>query len=151
MKSDKILAALALALLIPAAHAAELAWAATSVVTKMDQASGQFARRGLAMFPGEVVPFTIEGQILSTEGAVQTFRTKIVYTFEDGSTLVQEGEGRTERQSATRNAQSGSGRFTAGTGRWAGVSGTTTSVGKGFYPSGDSHTEFKASYTLPAR
>jgi len=151
MKTNKILAALAVALLIPAAQAAELAWAATSVVTKVDQASGQFARRGLAMFPGEVVPFTIEGQILSAEGAVQTYRTKIVYTFEDGSTLVQEGEGRTERQSASRNTQSGSGRFTAGTGRWAGVSGTTTSVGKGFYPSGDSHTEFKAQYTVPAK
>ena len=151
MKSNRILAALAVALLMPLAQAAELAWAATSVVTKMDQATGQFARRGLAMFPGEVVPFTIEGQIVSSEGNVQTFRTKIVYTFADGSTLVQEGEGRTERQSATRNAQSGSGRFTAGTGRWAGVSGTTTSTGQGFYPSGDSHTEFKASYTLPAK
>lgn len=151
MQTNKILTALAVALLIPAAQAAELAWAATSVVTKMDQASGQFARRGLAMFPGEVVPFTIEGQIVSSEGSVQTFRTKIVYTFEDGSTLVQEGEGRTERQSAARNVQSGTGRFTAGTGRWAGVSGSTTSTGRGFYPSGDSHTEFKASYTLPAK
>lgn len=151
MKSNKILTALAVALLIPAAQAADMAWPAVSVIAKMDQASGQFVRRGLAMFPGEVVPFTIEGQILSTEGAVQTFRTKIVYTFEDGSTLVQEGEGRAERQSATRNAQSGSGRFTAGTGRWAGVVGTTTSIGKGFYPSGDSYTEFKASYTLPAK
>lgn len=53
------------------------------------------------MFPGEVVPFTIEGEIVASEGNVQTFRTKIVYGFEDGSTLVQEGEGRTERQSAT--------------------------------------------------
>lgn len=151
MKPNKILASLAVALLIPAAQAAELAWTATSVVTKMDQASGQFARRGLAMFPGEVVPFTIEGQILGSEANAQTYRTKIVYTFEDGSTLVQEGEGRTERQSASRNVQSGSGRFTAGTGRWAGVSGTTSSTGRGFYPSGDGYTEFKASYTLPAK
>ena len=90
------------------------------------------------MFPGEVLPFTIEGQIVSAEGNVQSSRTKIVDTFEDGSTLVQESEGRTGRQSATRNAQRGSGRFTAGTGR-------------GIYPSGDGHTEFKASYTLPAK
>jgi hypothetical protein len=151
MKTNKILSALAVALLIPAAQAAELAWPAVSFVTKMDQASGQFARRGLATFPGEVVPFTIEGQMLSAEGNAQTFRTKIVYTFADGSTLVQEGEGRVERQSPSRNIQSGSGKFTAGTGRWAGVSGTTTSTGQGFYPSGDSHTEFKASYTLPAK
>ncbi len=151
MKTTKILTALAVALLIPAAQGAELAWSAVSVVTKMDQASGQFARRGLAMFPGEVVPFTIEGQMLATEGNAQTFRTKIVYTFVDGSTLVQEGEGRTERQSPSRNVQSGSGRFTAGTGRWAGVSGSTTSTGQGFYPAGDSHTEFKASYTLPPK
>lgn len=151
MKTPKILAALAVALLLPVAQAAELAWSTVSVVTKMDQASGQFARRGLAMFPGEVVPFTIEGQIVSVEGNVQTFRTKIVYTFEDGSTLVQEGEGRAERRSASRNVQSGSGRFTAGTGRWAGVSGSTASTGQGFYPSGDGYTEFKASYTLPAK
>jgi hypothetical protein len=151
MKTNRILSALAVALLIPAAQAAELTWSAISVVTRMDPASGQFARRGLAVFPGEVVPFTFEGQIVSADGNVQTFRTKIVYTFEDGSTLVQEGEGRTERQSATRNTQRGSGRFTAGTGRWAGVSGTTTSTGSGFYPSGDSHTEFQASYTLPAK
>ncbi|TXC67086.1 hypothetical protein FSC37_19150 [Piscinibacter aquaticus] len=91
MKPNKILAALAVALLIPASQGAELAWAATSVITKMDPATGQFARRGLAMFPGEIVPFTIEGQILTSEGPAQTFRTKIVYTFEDGSTLVQEG------------------------------------------------------------
>lgn len=151
MKTNKILTALALALLIPAAQAAELAWAATSVITRMDQATGQFARRGLAMFPGEVVPFTMEGQIFAVEGNVQSFRVKMVYTFQDGSTLVQEGEGRSERQSATRNVQSGSGRLTEGTGRWAGVSGSTTSTGQGFYPSGDSHTEFKASYTLPAK
>ena len=151
MTTNKILAALAVALLIPAARAADLAWPAVSVVAKMDQATGQFVRRGLAMFPGEVVPFAIEGQITSVAGNVQTFRTKIVYTFENGSTLVQEGEGRTERLSATRNTQSGSGRFTEGTGRWAGVTGTTTSTGQGFYPSGDSHTEFKASYSLPAK
>ena len=118
----------------------------------MDQSTGEFARRGLAMFKdGEVVPFRIEGKITSIEGNAQTYRTKIVYTFQDGSTLVQEGEGRTERQSAERNTQSGTGRFTAGTGRWEGVTGTTSSAGKGLTSFGDSFTEFKADYSLPAK
>ena len=135
-----------------AAHAAEMAWTATSYLVRMDQSTGEFARRGLAMFKdGEVVPFRIEGKITSIEGNAQTYRTKIVYTFQDGSTLVQEGEGRTERQSAERNTQSGTGRFTAGTGRWEGVTGTTSSAGKGLTSFGDSFTEFKADYSLPAK
>ena len=28
---------------------------------------------------------------------------------------------------------------------------STASTGQGFYPSGDGYTEFKASYTLPAK
>jgi hypothetical protein len=87
-------------------YAAEMAWTATSYVTRMDQSTGEFARRGLAMFKdGEVVPFRIEGKITSIEGNAQTYRTKIVYTFQDGSTLVQEGEGRrsASRPSATRS------------------------------------------------
>ncbi len=134
------------------AHAADMAWTATSYIVRMDQSTGEFARRGLAMFKdGEVVPFRIEGKITSSEGNAQTYRTKIVYTFQDGSTLVQEGEGRVERQSAERNTQTGTGRFTAGTGRWEGVSGTTSSVGKGLTSFGDSFTEFKAEYSLPAK
>ena len=144
--------AAAFGLVAQAAHAAEMAWTATSYLTRMDQSTGEFARRGLAMFKdGEVVPFRIEGKITSSEGNAQTYRTKIVYTFEDGSTLVQEGEGRAERQSAARNTQTGSGRFTAGTGRWEGVTGTTSSVGKGLTTFGDSFTEFKAEYSLPAK
>lgn len=135
-----------------AVHAAEMTWTATSYLVRMDQSTGEFARRGLAMFKdGEIVPFRIEGKILSSEGNAQTFRTKIVYTFPDGSTLVQEGEGRAERQSADRNTQSGTGRFTAGTGRWEGVSGTTSSVGRGLTSYGDTFTEFKADYSLPAK
>ncbi len=147
-----VFAVAALAAAAPAARAAEMAWTATSYLTRMDQSTGEFARRGLAMFKdGEVVPFRIEGKITSSEGNAQSYRTKIVYTFEDGSTLVQEGEGRAERQSAARNTQTGTGRFTAGTGRWEGVSGSTSSVGKGLTPYGDTFTEFKAEYSLPAK
>jgi hypothetical protein len=147
-----VLAAGALSLAAQAAHAVEMVWTATSYLTRMDQSTGEFARRGLAMFKdGEVVPFRIEGKLTSSEGNVQTYRTKIVYTFEDGSTLVQEGEGRSERQSAARNTQTGTGRFTAGTGRWEGVSGTTSSVGRGLTSFGDTFTEFKAEYSLPAK
>jgi hypothetical protein len=147
-----LFAAAALAAAAPAAHAAEMAWTATSYLIRMDQSTGEFARRGLAMFrDGEVVPFRIDGKITSSEGNVQSFRTKIVYTFQDGSTLVQEGEGLAERQSADRNTQTGTGRFTAGTGRWDGVSGTTSSVGRGLTSFGDTFTEFKAEYSLPAK
>ena len=135
-----------------AAQAAEMGWTATSYLVRMDQSTGEFARRGLAMFKdGEVVPFRIEGKITSSEGNAQTYRTKIVYTFPDGSTLVQEGEGRTERQATDRNTQTGTGRFTAGTGRWEGVSGTTSSIGKGLTTFGDTFTEFKADYSLPTK
>jgi hypothetical protein len=147
-----LVAVAALSVATPVAHAAEMAWTATSYIVRMDQSTGEFARRGLAMFKdGEVVPFRIEGKITSSEGNAQTYRTKIVYTFPDGSTLVQEGEGRAERQSADRNIQTGTGRFTAGTGRWEGVSGTTSSVGKGLTSFGDTFTEFKADYSLPAK
>ncbi len=146
------LAALSLALSFGAASAAELSWTATSYLTKADQATGEFSRRGLAMFgKGEVVHYTMEGRILSVEGNVQTYSSKIVYTFDDGSTLVQEGQGRVERQSPARNTQTGTGRFTSGTGRWAGVSGSTSSTGRGLTAQGDSYTEFKAEYTLPAK
>jgi hypothetical protein len=144
--------AAAFGLAAQAAHAAEMTWTATSYIVRMDQSTGEFARRGLAMFKdGEVVPFRIEGKITASEGNAQSYRTKIVYTFPDGSTLVQEGEGRSERQSADRNTQTGTGRFTAGTGRWEGVSGTTSSVGKGLTSFGDTFTEFKADYSLPAK
>ena len=90
-----------------------MAWTATSYLTRMDLSTGEFARRGLAMF--------------------------------------KDGEGRVERQSPNRNAQSGTGNVTDGTGRWAGVSGATSSVGKGLTAYGDSYTEFKADYSLPAK
>jgi hypothetical protein len=129
----------------------EMRWTATSYLVQFDKDTGSYQRKGLAMFAGgEVVPLSIEGQMLSSEGGIQTSRLRIVYTFDDGSTLVQEGEGRSERVSPTRALQSGTGRLVAGTGRYAGISGTTTSKGLAVTPT-DHYTEFKAEYMLPAR
>lgn len=132
-------------------HADEMRWTTTSYLVKFEKDTGAYQRKGLAMFAGgEVVPMSIEGQILASEGGVQTARLRIVYTFDDGSTLVQEGEGRSERVSPTRAQQSGTGRFVAGTGRYAGISGTTLSKGQAVTPN-DHYTEFRAEYTLPAK
>lgn len=133
------------------ALSAELNWTATSYAVKADKATGEYQRKGLAMFPnGELAPFTIEGRILSAEGPRQRVFVRMVYTFEDGSTLVQEGEGYSERVSPTRAVQGGSGRLVSGTGRYAGISGTTSSRGVAVTPT-DHYTEFKAEYTLPGR
>lgn len=132
-------------------QAAEMSWTATSYAVKFDKATGEYQRKGLAMFPsGELASYTVEGRVLQSEGPRQTTSVRMVYTFEDGSTLVQEGQGHSERVSPTRAVQGGSGRLVSGTGRYAGISGTTSSKGVAVTPT-DHYTEFKAEYTLPGR
>lgn len=133
------------------AQAAEMRWTATSYAVKFDPASGDYQRRGLAVFPnGEIAAFTMEGRVLTGNAPRRDATVRIVYTFEDGSTLVQEGMGRTEMSAAARSSQTGQGRLISGTGRYAGISGTTSSTGVVVTPQ-DQYTEFKAEYTLPAK
>ena len=130
-----------------AARAAEMVWTATSYIVSFDAATGAFTRRGIAMFKnGEVASFETEGKITSSVGNVQTISVKIVYTFDDGSSLTQEGVGRVERQSASRNTQTGEGLLVSGTGRFEGISGKTTSTSRGLTP-WDAIHYFHAEYT----
>lgn len=138
-------------LVAPPASAAELRWTATSYAVKFDPATGDYRRRGLAMFPnGELAAFTMEGRVQTGDAPQRDATVRIVYTFEDGSTLVQEGLGRTERMPPARARQTGQGRLVSGTGRYAGISGSTSSTGVVVTPL-DSYTEFQAEYTLPAK
>lgn len=143
-------AALALLALSPA-QAAELRWTATSYGVKYDAATGDYVRRGLAVFPNaEIAAFTMEGRVLTGDAPQREATVRIVYTFEDGSTLVQEGLGRTEKTPGARARQTGQGRLVSGTGRYAGISGSTVSTGVVVTPI-DQYTEFKADYTLRAK
>lgn len=143
-------AALPLLAALPAA-AAEMRWTATSYSVKFDQGTGEYKRRGVAMFPnGELAAFTMEGRVLTGDAEQREATVRFVYTFEDGSTLVQEGMGRTETPLGARARQTGQGRLVSGTGRYAGISGTTSSTGVVVTPI-DQYAEFKAEYTLPAK
>lgn len=144
-------AAMGLAVGTGAARAQEIAWMATSYLVSIDPATGLYTRRGLAIFAtGEVAPFTAQGQVRAGIGNSQTVTARIVYTFEDGSTIVQEGEALVERQSPTRSRQAGVGRLVSGTGRFEGISGHTTSTGRGL-TEWDNLTEFKAEYSIAGR
>ncbi|HMW23920.1 MAG TPA: hypothetical protein PKC59_10840 [Burkholderiaceae bacterium] len=137
--------------LTPPARAESMAWTATSYGVSQDRTTGQFTRRGLALFPnGEVAAFTLQGQVTAFDPKAMQFDAKIVYTFEDGSTLRQEGSGRTEFTAPPRNVQQGKGRLVGGTGRFEGISGTTESSGRSITET-DSVTFYQAEFTLPPR
>lgn len=133
------------------ARAESMSWTTTSYTVSLDRSTGQFQRRGLALFPnGEVAAFTLNGQVTSLDPKAMQYDAKIVYTFEDGSTLRQEGSGRTEFTAPPRNVQQGKGRLVGGTGRFEGVSGTTESSGRSITET-DSVNFYKAEFTLPPR
>ncbi len=133
------------------AMADSMSWTSTSYIVSQDRTTGQFQRRGVAMFAGgEVATFTLAGQVTSFDPKVLTYNAKIVYTFEDGSTLQQEGSGRNEVTTPPRSMQQGSGRLVGGTGRFEGVSGTTVSTGRAL-SEWDAINQFKAEYSLPAK
>ncbi|MCK6427137.1 MAG: hypothetical protein L6Q75_18915 [Burkholderiaceae bacterium] len=128
-----------------------MAWTSTSYIVSQDRTTGQFQRRGVALFAnGDVATFTLSGQVTSYDPKVLTYNARITYTFEDGSTLQQEGSGRNEVTSPPRSIQQGSGRLVGGTGRFEGISGTTESTGRAL-TEWDSISMFKAEYSLPAK
>jgi hypothetical protein len=142
--------ALALALVAPggSVRAAELAWTVTHYLVAVGPAPTDSTRRGIAMFSnGDLATVTMTATNLSREGNATTFRTRSVYTFEDGSTFLHEGQGRMQSQSATRNTQTGEAVFTGGTGRFEGITGKIVSIGRGL-TQWDTITDFKADYTI---
>lgn len=89
-----------------------MSWRSKSCIVSQDRRTGQFQRRGVAMFAsGEVATFTLAGQITSFDPKVLTYNVKIVYTFEDGSTLQQEGSWRREETTPSWRQAAGSGRL----------------------------------------
>ncbi len=152
MRAGAVALASAAALLAaPAAQADTLSWTGTSYIVSQDRTTGQFQRRGVAVFSsGDVATFTLSGQITSFSPKVMTYNVKMLYTLEDGSTLQQEGSGRNEVTTPPRNLQQGSGRLVGGTGRFEGVSGTTESTGRALSET-DGISYFKAEVSLAAK
>ena len=143
-------AAAALLAAMPA-QADTMSWTSTSYIVSQDRATGQFQRRGVALFAGgEVATFTLSGQVTAFDPKALAYDVKIVYTFEDGSTLRQEGSGRNVVTTPPRSVQQGAGRLVGGTGRFEGISGTTESTGRAL-TEWDAINQFKAEFTLPAK
>jgi hypothetical protein len=124
-------------------------FAATSTWISVEPpAARTFVRRGVAAFPnGDLAAARLEGSSMASDGRTMTYDVKLTYTFEDGSTIVQQGKGKTTGNPGKYADQSGAGAFVGGTGRFAGITGQTTSVGKGL-SSMDAWGEFKAEYTI---
>ena len=144
----RALVALAVAGFAGAALAEQMTWTVVSVLEANDPAARTFVRRGVAAFPnGDLAAVRLEGSSMASDGRTMTYDVKLTYTFEDGSTIVQQGKGKTTGNPGKYADQSGAGAFVGGTGRFAGITGQTTSVGKGL-SSMDAWGEFKAEYTI---
>lgn len=124
------------------------AWTGVTHLESYDQATGKFVRKGVALFKGgDAALLTIEGQFTSRDGT--TLVAKNSYRFEDGSTFVHEGTG-LMKQEGTLRTSTGTGTFTSGTGRFAGIGGTTSSSSRTLSPT-EQVTEFKAQGTLAGK
>ena len=144
----RALVALAVAGLAGGALAEQMTWTIVSVLEASDPGARTFVRRGVAAFPnGDLAAARLEGSSMASDGRTMTYDVKITYTFEDGSTIVQQGKGKTVGNPGKYADQSGAGAFVGGTGRFAGITGKTTSVGKGLSAM-DAWGEFKAEYTI---
>jgi hypothetical protein len=136
------------------AQAEELKWYNTSYVTKNDPATGAFTRRGLGNFStGEIGVMVLDG----TMTPEFKFTGKMVYTFEDGSTILLDmiGQG-VERTPDGRSRQAGDVLITGGTGRFEGITGKGTFKARSLNPFGpetksDTYGNFAADYSLPKK
>jgi hypothetical protein len=128
-------------------QAAELSWVGSSYLVRTD-GGGAFHRRGVAWFPNnDVALMTMEGQVTQSTGGVTRYTAKITYQFPDGSTIQQEGVGSNDTRTDLLGVVEGEGRLVGGSGRFAGITGTTKSSGKGLNGS-DSYSIFKADYEI---
>ncbi len=144
----RALVALAIAGFAGGALAEQMTWTIVSTLEANDPGARTFVRRGVAVFPNnDLAAARLEGSSMASDGRAMTYDVKITYTFEDGSTIVQQGKGKTIGNPGKYADQTGAGAFVGGTGRFAGITGKTTSVGKGL-SSMDAWGEFKAEYTI---
>jgi hypothetical protein len=119
---------------------------------------GFYFRKGLAHFEtGETGTIRNCGtaDYIKGSGPVQFYS---IVTFEDGSTIVGKYEGTVERNPKGHGLAKGTGEYTKGTGRFAGIKGKFTWAGKSItaYSKeketlGDFYYDVNATYTLPSK
>lgn len=123
-------------------------WSAVTHVTKFDTTTGAFAQQGVAMFKdGEVAQVKMDGNFLNREGTAYT--VTVSYKFADGSTLAHKGSAGRYKEGDVWTTK-GRGEFVSGTGRFAGISGTTTALGR-TVSDVDGYVQFTAEYVLPRK
>lgn len=128
----------------------KMSWTGVTHAVSFDPATGKFVRQGVAMFSdGDLALQVVEGTFTARDGSA--FAVKLTYRFEDGSTLVHEGNGQTFMDGDKRVTK-GEGTITGGTGRFAGISGTTTSTARSLTMAPNEQVaQYTAEYTLPRK
>ena len=161
-----ILAVAMLAALVapPLAGAETMKWRAVQFYTKgevlqiggvPDHIIGIYDQIGLASFEtGEVASHDLKGTLDYTKGSgpIQGYA---VYTFEDGSTMTIKYQATTRPELSGKGSRwEGTWTYIQGTGRFAGIQGDGTMMGRRFVPFGggaQAYTDFTGKYTLPPK
>ena len=120
-----------------------------------DHNIGVYDQTGLASFDtGQVASLTLKGTFDYTKGS-GTIQGYTVYTFEDGSTFSLKWGGTTRPDPGGKGSWvETTGIYIQGTGRFAGIQGDGTMMGRRFVPFGggaQAYTDFTGKYTLPPK
>ena len=120
-----------------------------------DHIIGIYDQTGLASFEtGEVASMTIKGTLdyIKGTGAIKGYTT---YTFEDGSTRTSRWQGTTRPDPGGKGSWfEGTWTFIQGTGRFAGIQGDGSFIGRRFAPFGGGvqlYSDITGTYTLPSK
>jgi hypothetical protein len=143
-----------------AAAAETMSWKVATVVAT--QQGSETVRRGVAIFSnGEPATLTLRLRpIAPPSGGRMPFTTETIYRFDDGSTITVVGKG--EAQMSPEGvplplATTIEGTFSAGSGRFSGISGTVTLTSRSGMDRtspgvlGDQFSAAEATYKLPAQ
>ena len=136
-----------------------------TVVTKMEtipvsDAEGHtlslYISEGLAFFEnGEIVKTRSHGYVDSSPGKGPELMGYFVFTFEDGSTIVNKFERRLQAEQSGRFSAKSTSELIKGTGRFEGIKGTSSTIGKNFPASKSeparSSGDMTLTYTLPSK
>lgn len=99
-----------------------------------------FERRGLGLFDGEVAVYHGTQMLDSTKGK-GTLQGYIMYTFEDGSTMVSKVEGNVTPLKDKRISSKGTFTYIGGTGRFEGIKGSGTWSARSYTPNTKDETK----------
>jgi len=118
---------------------------------------GLYERRGVAIFEDEVAAITLRGTFEKSKGIV-SFRGYNQLSFKDGSTTTQKVQGTHAPAPGEKlDSYEGKGEYVMGTGRFEGIKGKISFIGRFITPStkdetkGDNWMEVTATYTLPKK